>query len=192
MRIFIGIKLDDTVHRKIDSFLKPFKKINSPVSLRWVKPENIHITLRFIGEMDTTKFSEMEAVLNERVQGSSIGPLDIELQGCGKFGRNNTLNILWIGVKRNPNLDKLYHTIEDALESIGIANEPRAFKAHITVARNKKNFNVQPFFDIIDELGGQSIARFSTDRFQVFKSDLQPSGPIYTILKEIPLSHADS
>ena len=188
MRIFIGIKLDKTVHQRVESFLEPFKKIKSPV--RWVKPANIHITLRFIGEMDQKKYSQMEAALNELSQDAVLAPLDIELQGCGKFGRNKTLNILWIGVKQNPQLEELYHKIEDVLDKIGIAEEPRAFKAHITVGRNKKNFDFQPFFNLIDQLGVQPISRFITDRFQVFKSELLPSGPIYSILKEIPLTHA--
>lgn len=186
MRIFIGIKLDNAVHQEVESFLKPFKKIKCPV--RWVKPANIHITLKFIGEMDQKKYSQMEASFNKLTHNKN--PLDIELTGCGKFGRENTINIFWIGIKTNPQLEQLCHKIEDALDKIGIAKESRDFKAHITVGRNKKNFNCKPFFNLIDQLGHEPISQFTTDRFQVFKSDLQPVGPIYSILKEIPLTNA--
>ena len=183
MRIFIGIKLDKSVQDKIEKFLKPFKKISSP--LKWVKPGNIHITLKFIGDVPDEKYTRIENSLTSTT--FNTGPFDLELAGCGKFGGRSDLNILWTGITPDKKLEQVYDKIEDCLEPLGIEKETRKFKPHITVARNKKNFNFKSLLKMIEEKETLPIAELTVDRFQVFKSQLTPNGPIYTILKEIPL-----
>lgn len=184
MRVFIGIKLDERVHEEIEKFLEPFKKISSPI--RWVKPENVHITLKFIGEVSEEKYAKIEKRLGEAE--FDTGPFDLKLTGCGKFGRGNTLNIFWIGISPSDPLTQIFKKIENTLAKISIEKENRPFKPHITVGRNKKNFNFQSFFQLIEENNDRLISEFNVDHFQVFKSQLRPEGPIYTILKEIPLA----
>ena len=183
MRIFIGLKLDKNVQDEIEKFLKPFKKLSSPI--RWVKPQNIHITLKFIGEVPGEKYSQMEENLTAAT--FNTGPFNLTLAGCGKFGKKESLNILWTGIAPNQKLEHIYNTIEDTLEKSGIEKETRPFKPHITVGRNKKNFNFKSFFKIIEEKKDLPITEFTVDGFQLFKSRLTPSGPVYSILKEIPL-----
>jgi 2'-5' RNA ligase len=188
MRIFIGIKMDAVVHERIERFLKPFKKMSTPI--RWTKIENVHVTLKFIGDVPDREVKRIEERLGkEDFGGVTNGPLDIKLSGCGAFGKRGGLSIFWIGIDRNPGLKKLYHKIEDTIAPLGIEKETRPFKPHITVGRNKKNFNFKPVFKLVDERNGASVAAFTAPGFQVFKSDLRPEGPIYTILKEIPLNH---
>jgi 2'-5' RNA ligase len=184
MRIFIGIRLDDAVIDAIEKFLKPFKKINTPI--RWVKPGNTHITLKFIGEVSTEKYSRIEKTLTETP--CNIDNFTVTLQGCGKFGRGGGLNIFWIGMTANPLLEQLYEKIEGTLAKLGIKKEDRPFNAHITVGRNKKNFNFKSLFKLIDENKDHPIVEFPVSHFQLFKSQLTPDGPIYTILKEISLA----
>jgi 2'-5' RNA ligase len=186
MRIFIGIKLDERVHDEIEKFLKPFKKISSPV--RWVKPANVHITLKFIGEVSNEKYVQIEKRLSEAE--FNTDPFDLRLAGCGKFGRGNTLNIFWIGISPSDPLARVFKKIENTLAKIGIEKENRQFKPHITVGRNKKNFNFKSFFELIEENSDQQISELTVNHFQIFKSQLRPEGPIYTILKEIPLAQA--
>ena len=185
MRIFIGVKLNETVHQKIETFLKPFKKAGTPI--RWVKPENVHITLKFIGEVPKDKYLQIEKQLSNL--DLAVDSMDIKLTGCGKFGKQDTLNIFWIGLEPNPLLNRLYDLIEESLNKIGIEKESRPFKPHITVGRNKRNYNFKGFYETIADKSDQPIAEFTVSHFQVFKSDLKPEGPIYTILKEIPLKH---
>jgi RNA 2',3'-cyclic 3'-phosphodiesterase len=182
MRIFIGIKLDERVQGEIESFLKPFKKISSPI--RWVKPANIHVTLKFIGEVSEEKYKQIEKRLNETDFNSVLFTLC--LNGCGKFGRGNSLNIFWIGITPNDILTGVYNKIENALGKIGIEKENRPFKPHITVGRNKKDFNFKSFFQLIEERSHEPISELNVDHFQIFKSQLRPEGPVYTKLKEIP------
>jgi 2'-5' RNA ligase len=183
MRIFIGIKLNDMVLEKIEKFLKPFKKISTP--LKWTKQENLHITLKFIGEVSPEQYSHIETLLNNT--NFNTGAMDLNITGCGKFGRGRDLNILWIGTDKNDTLEDMYNRMENTLEKAGIAKERREFKPHITAARNKKPFNFKSFFKKIDENSEQFISGLKVTHFQVFKSQLTPEGPIYTILKEISL-----
>lgn len=190
MRIFIGIKLADSVTAGIEKFLEPFRKIASPV--RWVKPQNIHLTLKFIGDVPDDIYKKIEATLGEPLTEQDAGTFDVTLAGCGKFGKGTALSIFWIGIEPNQPLAGLYHTIENRLEKIGIPKEDRPFKPHITIGRNKLNFNFTHFFQLIDRHRDQRIAQFPVTGFQLFKSNLTPDGPIYTILKEIPLNHAEA
>ncbi len=188
MRIFIGIKLDHAVHDKIEAFLKPFKKISTPI--HWVKGANVHLTLKFLGEVAEQQYNQISERLTHLEPQTQ--PLEIELAGCGKFGKNEELNIFWIGLRPNHALQQLYDSIENTLFKIGIPKETRPFSPHITVGRNKKNYNFKSLLTRVEELADAPIAQFSTGYFQLFKSALKPDGPIYTILKEIPLTHGQA
>jgi 2'-5' RNA ligase len=184
MRIFVGIKLDDRVQKEIESFLKPFKKISSP--LRWVKPGNVHLTLKFIGEVSDDQYSHIERRLSDTE--FAAGPIELKLSGCGKFGKGDSLNIFWIGVDPDPTLTEIYDRIETSLAKAGIEKENRPFKPHLTVGRNKKNVNFKSFFRLMEENNDRLVSQFTVSHFQVFKSQLRPEGPVYTVLKEIPLA----
>lgn len=183
MRVFIGIKLSDDVHEKIGKFLKPFKRIASPI--RWVEPACVHVTLKFIGEMSPGLYDRMSERLNAIPY--PMGTFDLSLSGCGKFGRGQSLSIFWIGISHNEKLTELFHLIEETIAPLNIKKESRDFTPHITVARNKRDFNFKSLYRLMEENKDQLIASFPVTAFQVFKSDLNPEGPVYTILKEIPL-----
>ncbi len=194
MRIFIGIKLADSVTASIQKFLEPFQKISTPV--RWIKPKNIHLTLKFIGEVDQETYRNIESALSEpfadELDDTVPGSFDVELTGCGKFGKGTALSIFWIGIRPTPALTSLYQSIEERLDRIGIPKEDRPFKPHITVGRNKRHYNFGKFNELIEQYGDQRINRFPVSAIQLFKSKLTPDGPIYTILKEISLNHAQA
>lgn len=183
MRIFIGIKLNEMALEKIEKFLKPFKKVSTP--LKWTKRENLHITIKFIGDVSSEDYSQIETLLNNA--DFNTGAVDLNIAGCGKFGKGRDLNILWIGIDKNEKLEDMYNRLENTLEKAGVEKERRQFKPHITAARNKKTFNFKSFFEMIDENRERFISGLNVTHFQVFKSQLTPEGPIYTILKEIPL-----
>jgi 2'-5' RNA ligase len=184
MRIFIGIKLDDAVLDSIEKFLKPFKKMASPV--KWTARENLHVTLKFIGEVPTEKFKQIDTLLAEG--DFKTGVIDLNITGCGKFGKGRDLNIFWVGLEKNPKLEDLFNRIENTLKLAGIPKEDRQFKPHITAARNKKIFNFKSFFELIEQNCSRLIASYTVTHVQLFESQLTPEGPIYTILKEIPLN----
>jgi 2'-5' RNA ligase len=184
MRIFIGIKLKNSVLDNIEKFLKPFKKIASP--LKWTNHENLHITLKFIGEIPEEKYQQIEQLLSSA--DLNTGTIDLKISGCGKFGPGRDLNIFWIGLEKNEKLEDLFNRIESTLKKAAIPKDDRKFKPHLTVARNKRTFNFKSFFDLIEEHKEKIIAEQTVTHFQVFESKLMPEGPIYTLLKEIPIA----
>jgi len=186
MRVFVGIKLDREAVEKIIATLKPFRKIATPI--KWTKPENIHLTLKFIGDLEPAAYKQLEQVLSNGDY--QLSPFTVRISGIGKFGRGPELTILWAGITPSPKLESLYRDIENRLASIGIPRENRPFKPHITLARNKKNFDTKPYIRLIDEHQGTFISESAIAGFQIFKSDLAPDGPTYTILKEIPLEQS--
>ena len=186
MRIFIGIKFGDKTREEIEKALKPFKKIASPI--KWVKTENIHLTLKFIGEVPAEKVTLIEESLSGRK--FSVGDFDLKIAGFGKFGRDSELNILWMGIEKNVKLEDIYRRIEDSLRTIGIPKEKRPFKPHLTVGRNKKRYNFKPIFEGLQENAKTFVCKFRVKVFQIFKSELFSTGPVYTILKEIAVDHA--
>lgn len=186
MRVFIGVKLDTVTKEKINNALKPFKKISTPI--RWVKPENIHLTLKFIGGISGERNNELSSRLKHtRFQS---GPIPISISGFGKFGQGNNLNIFWAGIDDSDPLKQVYHQIEHTLDEIGIEKETRKFKPHLTLGRNKKNFNFKSLLTLIDQYLDLPIARFTATGFQIFESTLTPGGPRHTILEEVDFSNA--
>jgi 2'-5' RNA ligase len=186
MRVFIGIKPDDSVREMIGDALKPFQKISTPI--KWVKPENIHITLKFIGEIGPVRKDQLiDRLKNARFQSA---PISLHIFGFGKFGPGENLNIFWAGIEPSPPLKQVYDRIEETLAEMGIPRETRPFKSHLTLGRNKKHVNLKMILTLIEQYRDVSIARFTADGFHIFKSNLTAEGPIYSILEEVKLSHA--
>ncbi|MCP4151727.1 MAG: RNA 2',3'-cyclic phosphodiesterase [bacterium] len=186
MRIFTGIKLDAQVLDDLDKFLEPFKEIDTP--LRWTWRDNRHLTLKYIGDVSPKDYARVVSLMEEA--DLNVGTFDLTLAGCGKFGKKNALNIFWIGVEKKRQLEELFNKIEITLEEFGIEKEQRDFRPHITMARNKKNFNFKPFLRVIEQFNEEFIATAKVAHFQIYQSELTPGGPIYTILKEFPIDTA--
>jgi 2'-5' RNA ligase len=183
MRVFVGIKLDRTAVDNLAKVLKPFRKIAVPV--KWTKTENIHLTLKFIGDVEQAAYQSIQQALS--TDNYPVSEFLVRISGIGKFGRGQELNILWAGIEQSSPLEILFREIEGRLAGVGIPKETRPFKPHITLARNKKNIDVKPYLRLIEQHQDTFISESAVKGFQIFKSDLSPVGPTYTILKEITL-----
>ncbi|MEN8152591.1 MAG: RNA 2',3'-cyclic phosphodiesterase [Acidobacteriota bacterium] len=182
MRLFIGIKLNDEVLDKIGAAIIPLKKEKTPV--RWVKRENIHITLKFIGETDRKQTDKIMGLFNEKPVTS---PFEIIIKGLGTFGREREVRIVWAGIEDGSKLKELHFEIEQRLEKVGIKKELRDYTPHITIGRNNRFFKSGSFFKALKELEDVPISRLKVNSFQIFSSELFPDGPKYKILKNILL-----
>ncbi len=186
MRVFIGIKLNKNCIESIKRELKSFKKIGSPI--KWTKDENIHLTLKFLGEINKNKLEELISKIEERI--NDIIKFKMIIKGFGAFNKNGILTIFWAGVEKSKELYKLYNLIEDSCNSIGIEREIREFVPHITLGRNKKNYNFKKFFEKLSDMNDKHITEQMVSSFQIFKSELTSQGPNYSILKEIKIDAA--
>jgi 2'-5' RNA ligase len=183
MRIFVGIQLAEAVRESIAAELRPFKATAN--SIRWTESRNVHLTLKFIGEASAAKTEAIaQALLAAPIP---VAPFKLKVRGFGKFPAGDDLHIIWAGVEDDPALQELFAAIEAALAPLGIARETRPFNPHITLGRNKARYNFKALFDLLAAKADIFLAEFPVASFQLFSSQLTPSGPLYKVLKEIPL-----
>jgi 2'-5' RNA ligase len=186
MRIFIGIKLDEITRESIAKELRPFKKIAN--SIRWTESSNIHLTLKFIGEVSEALLERIEKALLEVKM--PVAPFLLKIAGFGKFPAGDNLHIFWAGMDDNPHLRTLFAWIENTLAPLGIPREAQPFNPHITLGRNKAHYNFKTLFELLASKQDLFLAECQVASFQLFSSQLTPSGPLYKILKEIPLEQS--
>ena len=168
MRLFIAIDLPKKIKDELAliSFGLP--------QARWVKPEQIHLTLRFIGEVDGTLFQELKSAL-ESVTGNSF---PLRLKGLGCFPPRRDPQVLWVGIEESVELLLLRKKVEGCLAKLGIPPEQRKFSPHITLARTKKT----PLTKIARFLGDHALfhlPEFTVSNFHLYSSTLTPKGALH-------------
>ena len=180
MRLFIAITLPEDQRTRLAALA------NGLPGARWISQDNLHVTLRFLGELDGGEAADIdEALAQVRTPGFTLG-----LEGISHFGEGRKLRALWAGVGSNPALMRLQAKIEQAVVRAGQPPEKRKFKPHVTLARFKSN----PGSDKLQAyLAGHALFRgepFAVDGFTLFSSFLSSSGAIYRPEVSYPLEPA--
>lgn len=168
IRIFVAIAIPDDACRHLATLS------GGVPGARWVPPENMHLTLRFVGEVDEPAFADIAAALT-RV---SAPAFELSLEGVGHFARGRSPTMLWAGVARNPALDHLQGRVDQAVTGVGQPPDPRRFTPHVTLARLKGSprSRVQQF---IAEHSLFRLPPFRVGEFTLFSSFLGHTGAIY-------------
>ena len=176
MRLFVAIPLPAPV-------LKDLARLCSGLpGARWVRPENMHVTLRFIGEVDGACADDVHMALSQ-VRGRSF---PLALTGLGSFESGRKIRMLWAGVEDQPVLVRLRDDVEMALVRSGLEPERRKFKPHVTLARfNKKPGNkLGPY---LDAYGAFSAGPFPVTAYVLMRSHLRQGGAHYEAMADYPL-----
>ncbi len=195
MRIFIGIDLDSEVRGRIARFLEGVESFAPDA--RWVRPESLHITLKFIGEQ-TAERVEAIAQRLRRVGGSAF---EIRTGGCGFFPTAKAPRVFWIGIHAGPQLAELARSIDTATAELGIPREDRPYSPHLTLARGGGRSSGSPkwregdgpnsvFAMLERRLAAMSELEFGTmtaHEFILYQSQLSRGGSKYTKLQRFPL-----
>lgn len=183
MRTFIAIGIPKNIKDKIGVYEEPLRKERAKIS--WIKPENIHITLKFLGEVEENKIQEIYEALKKCV--SNQKPFDIEVIGTGGFPNLNRPRIIWVGLKKgSEELKTLAKSIDNELEKLGFRKEKRGFSPHLTVGRVKNIYNIHEFVEKMNSVEFKGDT-FTADEILIMKSDLKPTGAVYTKLHTIKL-----
>jgi len=154
--------------------------------LRWVKPQNLHLTLKFLGDIPAADAANVGPAMQRASQGTL--PLALTVQGMGVFPGIKRPRVLWIGLGGQvEELQQLYSRIEDELAGLGFARENRGFKAHLTLARFKEGVAPHDLLQAFEELGNYAPKPFAAKHLVLYKSDLRPQGAVYTPLTEVLL-----
>lgn len=178
IRLFVGLALPEATRFRLSGLA------GGVPGARWVAPENLHVTLKFIGEVDNGLAEDIDIALAS----VECEPFELELSGVGFFGQASKARILWGGLVPNDALNRLYGRIETALEAIGIARETRNFAPHVTLARLKKApaGRLETF---VAEHDGFTDGPVEISAFTLFSSYLASTGAVYTPEAVYPLEN---
>ena len=184
LRVFIAVDIDDPL---ILSKLERIKDalISTNVPMKPVETNNIHITIRFIGETPSWKVEEIERRV---LSGLSMKPFKITLHGIGAFPSTNRPRVVWIGVSKGADkLKEIRDYIEEGLWKIGFPKERQKFIPHATLARIKGSRNIHALSRLIREYEDYEFGSMTVEAVRLKKSTLTRSGPIYETLWEAKL-----
>jgi 2'-5' RNA ligase len=148
---------------------------------RWQSEDQLHLTLRFIGEVDRHRAGDVHAALGAVHQ----PPFDLALNGIGAFERRGLAGAVWAGVTPHAPLRALHKKVDAALARVGLAPDERAYLPHITLARLKRSSG--PVGNLLEQSGGLTSPAFTVDSFALFESDLTEEAAVYSIVERYPL-----
>jgi RNA 2',3'-cyclic 3'-phosphodiesterase len=152
------------------------------IKAKYIPVQNIHLTIKFIGNMDTALLPEIQDILIDSTQ--YFKPIKLALKGIGVFPKIKFPKVIWSGVKGETHkLESLHKKLEQGLSTLGIQREKRKYQGHLTFARIKQNkLNRKKLESVIEQIGDFESDRFTTDKLILFQSRLMPDGPIYSEL----------
>jgi RNA 2',3'-cyclic 3'-phosphodiesterase len=181
VRLFVALDLREDIRDAIRSLIARLKPLGH--NARWVRPEGMHITLKFIGYVAEDQVDRMRAALSEI---HSPRPVDLQFCGVGFFPDAKRPRVVWCGTIASPNLAPLAKDIERALEPLGIAPESRDFVAHLTLARFNAPAKMPELAHAAAELQNHDFGTARETEFHLFESILRPSGAEYRRLASFP------
>jgi RNA 2',3'-cyclic 3'-phosphodiesterase len=180
-RGFIAIEIKATP--KLLTFEEDIAKTGADV--KFVEPENIHITVKFLGDTDEKHIDAIEQSMKESVR--EIKPFSVTLRGTGVFPNKNYVKVLWIGIINTRNIETIAHAIDTSLAPGGFKKEPRGFSPHLTVGRVKTARKKEELLKVIERYNNEEFSIQEIHSIVLKKSELTPKGPIYTTLREVRL-----
>jgi 2'-5' RNA ligase len=158
---------------------------NSGADLKLVEPDNIHITLKFLGETDEGVVEDIIGIIEQC--SAEIQPFKLEFKGSGAFPNLNYLKVLWIGIKNYSPLEQLATCLDNELTTLGFKAEKRSFKPHITLARVKSPRAKKQLKRVIEHNKDKFFEEFDVKHIRLKKSVLDSRGPTYYTLGEVTL-----
>jgi len=190
MRTFIAIELPETIRSSLSKLQESLKETGSDV--KWVEPHNIHLTLKFLGEINEAKLEQVNAILDTIAETNSS--FCLRISELGAFPNIDCPKIIWVGIdKGGAETKKIAAFLEEKLSLIGFPKESREFSTHITIGRIRSGKNRLKLVNDLDvkkeDFTGRNLETTVT-KITLFKSSLSPKGPTYTTLKEASLKTA--
>lgn len=189
IRLFLALEITDEVREnlaKLQAILKTAAQF-SGAQPSWVSPESTHLTVRFLGNTQ----EEMVDLIAQRLEQSlaSFEPFAFAVRGTGVFPDPRRPKVLWAGVKKaDEQLAALFELVEQEMAPIGFETEERAYHPHLTLARIKSQKGIQGMMQAVEQNGRFWCGEVQAEELVLFRSDLNPSGAIYTPLRRFPFS----
>jgi 2'-5' RNA ligase len=183
LRSFIAIELPPEIQKAITRATSGIQKALPKPLIRWVTEQNIHLTLKFLGDVSPANLERLAEAL--KGESSQHPPFEISVGKLGTFPNTRRARVIWIGLEAPPELLSLQHGVEAVAVRLGYPPEERPFSAHLTIGRVGQNASATDLTRIRTELEGCQVGplgKLRVESVYIFKSDLQPAGSIYTQL----------
>ena len=181
MRLFVAIEIPEDTRAAIVSLLKEFRAV-SPQT-RWVRPESMHLTLKFLGETDLTRLGQVQSAL---LAIHSAQPVSIEFRGLGFFPNAKRPRVFWVGIHSSEALAGIVGEIDQALHKLGFPLEDRPFTPHLTLARFNDSFLSAALQTAVKQKATATFGTFTAKELHLIESQLKSSGAEYTTLQSFP------
>jgi 2'-5' RNA ligase len=184
-RIFVAVELDAPLRQAITDLERRLE--DAGARLRWVKPENLHFTLRFLGHISDAQLNRVKTAARAAAQG--VAAFRIALAGLGAFPNARRPQVVWVGIgKGGDNLRDLAERLDDTLARQRFPKEPRGFQPHLTLARVKEPRLWGDIGPVLGQFERVEVGEQEVRSLLVMESLLRPQGAIYTQVEEVPLS----
>ncbi len=185
MRTFIAVELPEEVKSKINKVIETLKPISSGV--KWVEEKNLHITMKFLGEIKESEVERLIAIVEDNVKETSF--FNAKYEGMGTFPTSTSPRVVWVGTRAGgEELKGIADSFESSLSKAGFRSEEREFTPHITIGRVKERKNMPELVKAIEKLKNEKFGEVIVDQISIMKSTLTPKGPIYEVVKKIKLT----
>jgi 2'-5' RNA ligase len=195
MRIFVALDIEEAIRDRISRFMDGVREFAPDA--RWVRPESLHVTLKFIGEKPAEAVEQIKKAL-AAVQGQ---PVEMSFRGHGFFPTAKSARVFWVGIESGPALASLANAVDDVTAGLGIPKEERAFNAHLTLARggggsgsprrqngDRSNKNFQRLQEKLSALSSPDFGTMTAHEFFLYQSQLSRGGSRYTKIARFALN----
>ncbi|NWG05961.1 MAG: RNA 2',3'-cyclic phosphodiesterase [Chloroflexi bacterium] len=187
MRAFIAVDIPHEIQQAIHQATTNFRQAVGAF-IRWVPTENLHLTLKFLGDVSPASVDLLTQML--RVEAGSAHCFDMHLGGLGSFPSLRRPRVIYIGIQAPGGLEALQHGVESASRRLGYEADERAFSPHLTIGRVRQDVSPsdqQKVRQALERFHIDSLGTARVDSVHLYKSDLKPSGSVYTKLFSAPL-----
>ena len=192
IRAFVAIDLTPDIRLRMDQVIAQLKGRLEGVPVRWIPVENIHLTLKFLGDVSTANLEILQKIL--QAESANHPPFEFSVGGLGAFPGTRQPRVVWVGVEAPADLPNLQRGIETVLARLGYAREERPFTAHLTLCRVSRNTTARDAHAIgsaieATKVGFLGVAR--VEAIHLYRSDLRPGGAVYSQVFSLPLKSTE-
>ncbi len=182
MRSFISIDLDNEKSKKNLIDVQDKVKGTESGKIKLVKPENFHITVKFLGDIEKSQTTDIKRLM-EKYQ--KYPKKTLKVNEIGVFPHYGYIKVIWAGLEEDPDLKEIKNGLENDLSELGFERDNKDFKPHITIGRVKKVWDKDSLVGLLKTIKNEKIGKMKIDKLKLKKSKLTPDGPIYETLEEI-------
>jgi 2'-5' RNA ligase len=184
IRTFIAVELPPAVTFLLGKVQEDLK--SKGIRAKWVKPENIHLTLKFLGNVSPDDIEKINRAMAGAV--GSFAGINLIAKGVGVFPGMRRPRVIWVGLGGQIQLLlDMQRALENSLEPLGFKREKRSFKGHLTLGRIRKTIQPSRIRQIMQEYAALTSEEFTVSRITLFKSELKPTGAVYSQLQQAAL-----